>query len=210
MRLLAALAVGLVLVTADAPAAPVAPPPREVAHYFPTTVGARWVYVLSREGERDIESELEVTAVRNRRDGARAVTTYHKYGAGYVPYQMLNVSARGVGVVAAIGGDFGEPFWLLRTPAEAGKKWDVVLDIVGVGVVRTAKATAHGPEWVEVPAGKYRAVRVEMDLTFRDERRVTTTWYAAGIGMVKEKVEEVNGTTVEVLKSFTPGKDATP
>jgi hypothetical protein len=205
-RPLIALTIGLLLLAAEAPAAPVAPPPREVIHFFPTRIGARWVYVLSREGERDSESVLEVTAVKDGRDGAKVVTTSHKSGAEYTPYQMLTVSGRGVGLVATIAADLDEPFWLLRTPAEDGNKWDVVLDIVGVGVVRTAKATAHSPEWVEVPAGKFRAVRVEMDLTFRDERRVTTAWYAPGIGMVKE----VHGTEVEMLKSFTPGKDRAP
>lgn len=61
--------------------------------------------------------------------------------------------------------------------------------------------SVKGIEELEVPAGKYLAIRVEESaLMGRTEPR-STTWYAAGIGEIKR----VSFTGTKVLKSFTPG-----
>jgi len=57
---------------------------------------------------------------------------------------------------------------------------------------------------VEVPACKYKAVRVDSKHPGPDGRPVcSTAWYAAGIGMVKTAYGADRSI---VLKSFTPGK----
>jgi len=60
-----------------------------------------------------------------------------------------------------------------------------------------------GVEEVEVPAGRFRAVRVEWD---RDHPRSpdfrTTIWYAPGVGEVKVALD---GKPWTVLKAFSPG-----
>jgi hypothetical protein len=62
-------------------------------------------------------------------------------------------------------------------------------------------------EEVEVPAGKFEAVRVEgvVDLgTGRTQKSVE--WHAVGVGVVKLVVDRGGGEQTTVLKSFTPGK----
>jgi hypothetical protein len=60
---------------------------------------------------------------------------------------------------------------------------------------------------VEVPAGKFRAVRLEIAVTAINGEKVPairlTGWYAPEVGLVKMN----RGTEwTRVLKSFTPGK----
>jgi hypothetical protein len=65
--------------------------------------------------------------------------------------------------------------------------------------------TIHGFEEVEVPAGKYRAVRVDTAAgMFNGNPVEAKAWYAPGIGLVKS--EGSFGHKL-VLKSFTPGKE---
>ena len=70
--------------------------------------------------------------------------------------------------------------------------------------LRTHVYEAVGVEEVVVPAGTFRAVRVEQ--TTRDEANPTdlrrTTWYAPGIGVVQTAG---NGRPFEQLQSFQPG-----
>ena len=52
---------------------------------------------------------------------------------------------------------------------------------------------------MEVPAGKYRTIRVEVVLEQSGgETKKVTHWYATGIGLIKEGAHE--------LKEFTPGE----
>lgn len=70
--------------------------------------------------------------------------------------------------------------------------------------LRTHVYEAVGVEEVVVPAGTFRAMRVEQ--TTRDEARPTdfrrTAWYAPGIGVVQTAI---NGRPFEQLQSFEPG-----
>ena len=59
---------------------------------------------------------------------------------------------------------------------------------------------------MEVPAGKFKAVRVEQVVHFTfafGEPYRQTDWYAPGVGLIKT----VAGQSVTTLKSFTPAMD---
>jgi hypothetical protein len=66
--------------------------------------------------------------------------------------------------------------------------------------------TAGGSEEVEVPAGKYKAVRVDADGTIAGTRTGVTYWFAPDIGVVKMRYSIAGSDSVLELKSFTPGK----
>lgn len=74
--------------------------------------------------------------------------------------------------------------------------------MVGGGTSRVV-----GVKEVEVPAGKFSAVRVEEDVVFTNRGRPDdhfrrTFWYAPGVGVVKE---DISGRTA-VLEAFSPGR----
>ena len=62
-----------------------------------------------------------------------------------------------------------------------------------------------GVEDIEVPAGKFSAVRVEDEYSFRggEEKSRETYWFAPNVGVVKADY----GHTKVILKSFVPGKE---
>jgi hypothetical protein len=74
-----------------------------------------------------------------------------------------------------------------------------------VGGWLPGKRTVAGVEDVEVPAGTFRAVRVEWDCAPDNEAPYRVTiWYAPGIGEVKTAID---GKVRSTLRSFSPGTD---
>ena len=63
-------------------------------------------------------------------------------------------------------------------------------------------------EEVEVPAGKFTAIRVESEVSVGSPipllRFKLTEWYAPGVGLVKMIGRYDNSVATRVLKSFTP------
>jgi hypothetical protein len=72
------------------------------------------------------------------------------------------------------------------------------------------KFTVGGEEEVEVPAGKFKAIRIRQESTLKN-RSVSRVidWWAPGRGTVKSRQIYDDGTeVVRVLKSFKPAKKA--
>src|SRR5262249_55420970 len=131
------------------PAAEPAPPPRPVVYYFPTQVGAKWVYqrtVAGRESEDEIHG---VTAVEQQ-PGKVLVSVGRVEGDKVRPFRQIIVSRAGLFEL-----DPRRPVpnsgWLLKLPVEAGAGWDL----------REMRLTTHGFERVIVPAGEYECIRVD-------------------------------------------------
>ena len=64
-------------------------------------------------------------------------------------------------------------------------------------------------EDVEVPAGKYRAVRIDVEIESPGRAGETTRssiWYAPRVGVVRQVHGEPDTGYVKVLKSFKSGK----
>jgi hypothetical protein len=78
--------------------------------------------------------------------------------------------------------------------------------ISGGEVSSTFKYKAVGPDDVEVPAGKFRAFRLEVEISSNGRSSRSSIWYVASIGIVKLDHEDGESGYVRVLKSFRSGK----
>lgn len=163
-------------------AAPVPKPPKPDPFYFPTTVGAKWVYETAG-GE--LESAV-VSAVEN--DGDDLVVCREGVDGTRTAYSKMVVSAEGLRQERELTG--GKLGWVLKTDLKAGESWDMP---------EGGKRTVRGPEEVEVPAGKFTALRVEWE----QRGGKYTSWYARGVGEVKRVEKRGDTETVyRALKSF--------
>jgi hypothetical protein len=205
IRCLSSLAATLLALPA-APAAPRAKDGNRPAAYFPTRVGAKWVY----DDGKETESVREVTAVHVQRD--QTIVTVSEAGPkGAVVAERVAVSAAGICRLEFNGFPL-DRYWLLKLPAKEGDRWEfdtpAQQDERGRGLRGEKGTVTVGPtEEVEVPAGSYRAVRLEIAVTAINGKAVPairyTSWYAPVVGLVKM----TRGTEwTRVLKSFTPSK----
>jgi DUF3108-like len=72
---------------------------------------------------------------------------------------------------------------------------------------RKVKFKAVGEEEVEVPAGRFKAVRVEQVEEVRGRPTRAEEWYAPGVGLVRRVSHQGAIRQVVELQSFTPGKE---
>ncbi|MBP3955678.1 hypothetical protein J8F10_10335 [Gemmata sp. G18] len=141
-----------VTLVALAPAAPV-PPAQKPALYYPTSVGAKWVYEWGGSDRTE-----QVTAV-DEKDGKTVVTIGVLVGEKTRPYRKILVSEKGVffGTIGLEETKF--PYPMLKLPAKAGDRWDWEVTEGGRKVVCIVGAV----EEVEVPTGKFHTVRFESE-----------------------------------------------
>lgn len=146
-------------------------------------MGAKWVYETP-------DGELESTVVSEVTKGDDGTLTVSRKGVDgtRTVYADVIVSAGGLQQQRDAADRVG---WVLKATAKAGDSWDSP----------EGKRTVHGPEEVQVPAGKFTALRVD----WVQNGATYTSWYAAGIGEVKRTKKLGDTETVtRALKSFQP------
>lgn len=168
-------------------AAPVPKAEKTDELYFPVQVGAK--RVLFGPGRTET---ITVTKVEEK-EGKYTVT---------VETSFVELPGRKRSYVYEVSKDGlfrktqgGKTETLLKLPYKEGTTW--TSDDVKPGDKLTY--TVGKQEEVEVPAGKYKAIGVDVVLEQAGgETKKVTYWYATGIGLIKEGANE--------LKAFTPGK----
>ncbi len=178
-------------------AAPIPKPDPKALPFFPAKVGAKWVY--ERNGKTSTE-----TITSAEKDGDTILVKVHVLDEhGSESDLELKISREGVAVVAGLD-EKHPPSLVLKLPHENKGSWKTY---TGAWPAGTSKLTAYGPEPVEVPAGKYDAIRVvAVDAGKQGDDIRRTSWYAPGVGLVKKETEMGKNTSTCVLKTFTPGK----
>jgi hypothetical protein len=164
-----------------------APLPREIQAplYFPTTVGAKWVYLKDNGQEERIEvSEVEKT-------GEGWIVSRSGTHGNAIVYSKVKVTLAGLSKDLENGDDKPAVDWVLKSNVRSGESWEAP---------DGTKRTIRDPEAVVVPAGKFTAVRVETE----SGGTTTVSWYAAGVGEVKRVVrrEGAKEVVTRSLKSF--------
>jgi hypothetical protein len=193
------------------PASWAAPVPKhlmkEPALYHPTEPGAKWVYRYYGYAEDEVGSDITevLVAVFEPKGGPRGMrvaetgTVVEGKTHSGPPYTAFSSKGLVRGYMA-VGGNFVPTSEPLRIAAVPGSKWE---DAIGSPLQRTEKHTFRGEEVIEVPAGRFHALRVETEnVAAAGSKRVWRCWYAPGVGMVR--FEDSNGVR-KVLKEFTPG-----
>jgi DUF3108-like len=183
-----------------------APRPKEVdkpALYLSATVGDKRVLELSVNGKASGEVAEWVTAVETK--GGMTVVSFSRE-AGGPPLYQYGASADGMFRVSSAGVTYDPPYRLLKLPPKEGESWEAESPSTPGQPVWKFKYTTGKEEEVEVPAGKFKAVRVEMENEINGTVLRTTYWHAPRVGMVKIVTHDKRGDRVQVLKSFTPGK----
>lgn len=186
------------------PVATSAPKPKgddKAVLYLPTAVGEKRVLESTRNGAASEVTEW-VTAVETK--GGMTIVSFAREEGGPTAFQY-GASADGMFRVSSGELVYDPPYQLLKLPAKEGETWEVVPQAPPGETALTFKYTTGKEEEVDVPAGKFKAIRVEMENVINGVVLRTTYWHAPGAGMVKIVSHDDNREDrVQVLKSFTP------
>jgi hypothetical protein len=179
----------LVLLSASLVSAAPIPEPKPFSH--PSTVGTKWVY---QNGDR--EQTVVVSAVEKK--GAETIITLEEVlkDGKTTPYEIIAISEKGIFRLDVIGLKPKGPMCLFRFPPKAGDNWQVEISVAALGPMTVSTI---GLEDVTVPAGTYKAWRVEAKFATVG-KQVGTCWFVPGLGLVKSTWD----TQEQILKSFKP------
>jgi hypothetical protein len=173
-------------------------------YYEASTIGDKLVFEEDYGGHSR-EWGLEVTDARQR--GAALIVTMQWADGDETPTMQFEVSEKGLCRLEKGDAGLETPECYLRLPFKKGETWE--LTRTRDGETFTTKCTAADEEEIEVPAGRFRCVRIESEYVFKGISCKVTYWMAPHCGMVKEVLVGTDkvGTDYRrkrVLKSFTP------
>jgi hypothetical protein len=188
LGLLATAALGACALVLPAAPVPKHIMPKEEPYFYPTKVGAK--HVSTWKDQEMVEVVSKVTPIK---DGFEVETEMLVEGGKREPGETVRVTTSGLVRTHSEGHKLAKPYELLRLPHTERNSWE------SESFGKIDKLSTAGWEEIEVPAGKFRAMRVDLAGTSG-----IAHWYAPGIGCVNWYC-----TTSKVgrpLKSFTPGK----
>ena len=168
--------------------------------YLPTTVGDQRVLQVDSKGGEVIEWVKRV-----EKKGEMTVVYFGREEDGPALY-AYGASPDGVFRISNGSFIYDPPYRLLKLPAKEGEKWESVSPAMGGAPKYVFKFTSGTEEEVEIPAGKFKAIRVEAEEETNGLVTRTTYWFAVGLGAIKIRTRYKDVERVQVMKSFTPGK----
>jgi hypothetical protein len=155
------------------------------ADYYPLRVGDSWTYRNLEEGGYTLkvlrEEPQEGAAVRYVVEMLSAVKIQNIYSKanGWVLFHAESYPEH-----EGLQATYDPPKQLLPNPPAIGQKWEWT----GKDPTQVEHHESHrvvGLETVTVPAGTFRAIKVESIITGASVPLTRTSWYADGVGLVK-------------------------
>jgi hypothetical protein len=176
--------------------------------YFPLQVGTTWHYKVGdrkltiRVSKHEKVGDVLCALLEVTRDGKVIASEHLSVSVdGVYRHDQTKVEKDGKTTTQTMK----PPILVLKLPAEKGEKWQVDSKADGDSLRGTYQIA--GEEEVKVPAGTYKALRVvSLDLEVNGLKPVLTTYYAAGVGMVKQVIQVGAAKTEFELTKFETGK----
>ena len=195
-RIAALLAIAMTLFLRAAASQPAQPGLLE-SPYFPLKVGTQWNYRMDglRYTTRVVKHEQigKVWCARLETKSGNSVTT-----------ESIGVQKDGMYRFRGDGMDVMPPLCLCKLPPKAGTEWKVESRIAALDMKGNFTLTE---EPITVGKKKYETVKVVFtDLKKGEDKIAMTTWYAAGVGMVKQTIKTGAVDLLIELEKFEAGE----
>jgi len=185
-------------------AAPLPKARDKAAPFLMTTEGDKKVSECHADGS--VHELIEVVSKVEKKGDTLRVTISRQSDGRSSDDVTFEASAEGVFLVAVAGKERAARRPDLRLPAKEGDTWSWEEEEPGVAPAKHTKTVAKWEE-VEVPAGKFQALRIEARLDSPGSpTRTGTYWFAPGMGVIKSVLNTSPGVQTTVLTSFKPGK----
>jgi hypothetical protein len=166
------------------------------ASYYPLPVGAAWTYKVGDQGDKFVISVAKTAKVGTQ----DCLVLEAKFNGKETASE--HVAALNDGVYRFMYGDkkFEPAICFLKPNAKKGDAWQQEYSH-GADIKGTIKFTVDFAD-VEVPAGKFKdALVVHAEAAENNTVSKSTMWFAKGVGMVKELIEDEKPIVLELEKT---------
>ncbi|MDB5352584.1 MAG: hypothetical protein JWN86_3831 [Planctomycetota bacterium] len=176
---------------------------KPLADLYPLKVGTKWTYDVDAGNGQKVQVTNQISKLETI-DGQSLARMETLVNGNVQTSEHLSATAKGVFRHRANGVECTPAVCILKYPPKEGEKWE---ETTKIGPQEVKMACVSGPsEEVTTQAGKYKAVSVAVDTTINGVKLESTSWYAPGVGMVKQKVV-IGGRTITLeLVKFEAGK----
>ena len=193
----------LVLMVSGAALAQDAATDKEKApNYYPLTPGTKWIYELRADGQK--KKLTNQVAKIETIDGKKLAVVETLIDGMVTGTAHIAVTDKGVMCHRMNGVELSPPICVLKYPFKKDETWEVETTL---GTEKmTVKVKAGASEEVTVPAGKYKAIKAEMDRTVAGMQASATSWFAPDVGVIKQTMSAGGSTATLELEKFEAGK----
>ena len=166
-------------------------------NYYPLEVGNAWTYRVTAAGK---DSSVTTRIAKHEKSGDVILAKHES--PGVAPTEYLAQTAKGVFRHRLNNAELTPPFPILLYPAKVGDKWKGAFTIEKEAGKHTFEAEVMSEETVDVPAGKFKALVVNVKLSGGGQAIEANYWFAKDGGLVKQSIP-VGGATVTLeLEKF--------
>ena len=179
-----------------------APAERDTPDYYPLKAGTTWEYkVITAQGTGTVTNTI---AKIEKIDGKPLARLECEARGQVVASEHLTSTDKGIFRHRFNGIDFSPPVCLVKLPVKEGETWETE--------VKAGKATnkiackVMGNEEVTVGSGKYKALKTSVEVEENGQKVLSTYWFAANVGIVKQVIEIGPTKYTMELEKFKMGK----
>ena len=174
--------------------------------YYPLKVGNKWTYQVESDAVPKGNSKLMNQIAKIEKIDGVSLSRLETTAKGkVVASEHLSITDKGIFRNRYNGTEVSPPICMLKFPIKKGSTWKVESK---VGEEKLSVSCKSDEEEIEVPAGKFKTVKVVMDAEVVGAGIIvsTTYWFSQGVGVVKQHVNINSMQFTLLLEKFEEGK----
>jgi hypothetical protein len=156
--------------------------------YYPLKAGNKWTYQIESDSVAKGSAKLINQIAKIEKIDGVSLARLETIAKGKVAAtEHLNVTEKGIFRNRYNGTEVSPPICILKFPIKKGSTWKTESK---VGDEKLSVSCKSDEDEIEVPAGKFKTVKVVMDAEVAGAGILvsTTYWFAQGVGIVKQHV----------------------
>lgn len=165
--------------------------------YYPLKAGNKWTYQIESDTAAKGSKLINQIAKIEKIDGVSLSRLETTAKGKVVASEHLSITGKGIFRNRYNGTEVSPPICMLKFPIKKDSTWKVESK---VGEEKLSVSCKLDEEEIEVPAGKFKTVKVVMDAEVVGAGIIvsTTYWFAQGVGVVKQHVN-INSMQFSIL-----------
>lgn len=165
--------------------------------YYPIKAGNKWTYQIESDTAAKGSKLINQIAKIEKIDGVSLSRLETTAKGKVVASEHLSITDKGIFRNRYNGTEVSPPICMLKFPIKKGSTWKVESK---VSEEKLSVSCKSDEEEIEVPAGKFKTVKVVMDAEVVGAGIIvsTTYWFAQGVGVVKQHVN-INSMQFSIL-----------